>query len=60
MTTSLSIEARRNQTSILIRGRENNVSFKPDGKTDRHTDGRIDISIYRVDSLLKTELISSY
>ena len=33
MTTSISSEARRNQISILIRGREN------DGRTDRHTDG---------------------
>ncbi len=44
MTTSISSEARRNQTSILIRGRENHVSPKPDGQTD--------ISIYRVASLL--------
>ena len=26
---------------------------KPDGQTDIRTDGRTDISIYRVDSLLK-------
>ena len=31
----------RNQTSILIIGRENHVFPKPDGQTDRHTDGRI-------------------
>ena len=30
----------KNQSSILIRGRENRVSPKPDGQTDRHTDGR--------------------
>ena len=47
MTTSISSEARRNLTSILIRGRE-----KPDGQTDRHKDIRTDISIYRVASLL--------
>ena len=35
-------------TSILI---------KPDGQTDRHTDGRTDISIYRVASLLKRNLL---
>ena len=28
-------------------------SPKPDRQTDRHTDGRTDISIYRVASLLK-------
>ncbi len=39
MTTSISSEARRNQASILIRGRENCVLPKPDGQTDRHTDG---------------------
>ncbi len=65
MTTSISSEARRNQTSIIIRGRENRVPPKPDGQTDRHTygrterqtyirtDGETDISIYRVASLLK-------
>ena len=57
MTTSISSEARRNQTSILIRGRENHISPKPDGMTDIRTDGqtdiRTDISIYRVASLLK-------
>ena len=42
MTTSISSEARRNQTSILIRGRENHVPPKPDGQTDRHTDGHAD------------------
>ena len=45
MTTSIISKARRNQTSILIRGREN-----PDGQTDIRTD----IIIYRVASLLKT------
>ncbi len=39
MTTSISSEARRNQTSILIRGRGNHVSPKP----DRQTNGRTDI-----------------
>ncbi len=48
MTTSISSEAWSNQTSILIRGRENRVSPKPDGQTDRQTDGQMDISIYRV------------
>ena len=38
--TSISNEARRNQTSILIRGRENHVSPKPDRRTDRQTYGR--------------------
>ncbi len=40
MTTSISSEDRRNQTSILIRGRENHVTPKPDEQTDRHTDER--------------------
>ncbi len=39
MTTSISSEARENQTSILIRGRENHVSPLLDEQTDRHTDG---------------------
>ncbi len=51
MTTSISSEARRNQTSILISGRENPP--KPDEETDKHTDGRTDISIYTVATLLK-------
>ena len=51
MTASISSEARRNQTSILIRDRENPP--KPNGQTNRHTDGRTDIIIYRVASLLK-------
>ena len=38
MTTSISSEARRNQTSILIRGREIAFAPKPDGQTDRNTD----------------------
>ena len=42
MTTSINSEARRNQTSILIRGGENHVSPKPDGQTDIRTDGRRD------------------
>ena len=46
MTTSISSEARRNQTSILIRGRENPP------KPDEQTDIRTDIIIYRVASLL--------
>ena len=33
ITTSISSEAQRNQTSILIRGRENHVFPKPDGHT---------------------------
>ncbi len=69
MTISISSEARRNQTSILIRGRENHVSPKPNEQTDRQiyrpidrqqdirtyrrTDRRTDISIYRVALLLK-------
>ena len=61
MTTSISSEARRNQTSILIRGRENHVSPKPDGqtdiRTDGHADGGLDISIYRVASLLKKTMV---
>ncbi len=56
MITSISSEARRNQTSNLIRGRENNISPKPNGQTDRHTEGRMDNSIYRVASLLKMVL----
>ena len=36
MATFISSEARRNQNSILIRGRENRVSPKPDGQTDGH------------------------
>ncbi len=55
MTTSISSEARRNQ--ILISGRENHFSPKPDGQTDRQTDlrtgKRTDISSYRVASTLK-------
>ncbi len=49
MTTSISSEARRNQTSFLIRGRENHVSPKPDGQTY----GRMDSIIYRVNVLLR-------
>ncbi len=40
MTKYISSEALKNQTSILIRGRENHVSLIPDGQTDRNTDGR--------------------
>ncbi len=62
MTTSISSEARRNHISILIRGREIMFPPKPDGQTDRHTDGRTygrtDINIYRVASLLKTMVAS--
>ena len=58
MITSISSEARRNQTSILIRDRENHVSQKPDRQTYRQTNkqsyGRTDISNYGVASLLKT------
>ena len=39
MTTSISSEARRNQTTILIRGRENHISLN---LTDRQTDIRTD------------------
>ena len=46
MKTSISSEAQRNQTSILIRGRENHVTPKPDGQTDRRTDIRTDISVF--------------
>ena len=57
MTTFISSEARINQTSILIRGRDITSLPKPDGQTDRHTYGRtygrMDINIYRVASLLK-------
>ena len=49
MTTSIRSEARRNQSSILIRGRENHVSPKPDGQTY--------ISIVKVASLLKYDCI---
>ncbi len=44
----------QNWTSILNSDGENCVSPKPDGHTYRHTDGRTDISVYRVASLLKT------
>ena len=52
MTTSISSEARRNQTSILIIQAEK-ITFPP--KPDRQTYGRTDISIYRasIASLLK-------
>ncbi len=43
MKISKSSKARRNQTSILIRGRENHFSTKPGGKTDRHSDGQTEI-----------------
>ncbi len=48
MKTSISSEAPKNQTSILIRGRENHVSPKT-----WHMDIRTDISNYKVASLLK-------
>ncbi len=65
MTTSINSKARRNQTSNLIRGRENLFPTKPDGQTERHTVGRTeiwtdirtDINIYRVASLLKKDKI---
>ncbi len=44
---------RRNQTSILIWGRENRAISKSDGRTDGQTNRRTYISIYRVASLLK-------
>ena len=59
MTTSISSEARRNQTSFLIRGQENRVYTKPEGQTDRHTNERTDISIYRVASLLIKRIIEN-
>ena len=44
MTTSISSEARRNQTSFVNRGQEIMFPPKPDGQTDiwndGHTDGR--------------------
>ncbi len=43
MATSIISEARRNQTSILIRCRENTFPPKPDGQTDKQTYGRTDI-----------------
>ncbi len=51
-------EARRNQTSILIRGRENHVSTQKlmDRQTDIRAEIRTDISIYRVASLLIIQL----
>ena len=60
MTTSISSKARRNQTFILIRGRENRVTPKLDGQADKHTDGRMYISIYRVASLLKIGVVDLY
>ncbi len=43
MTTSISSEARRNQTPNLIsRPRKSRFPPKPDGQTDRHTDGLTD------------------
>ena len=51
MTTSISSEARRKQTSILIRGRKILIPPKPDGQTD--------ICIYRVASLLKMFILNS-
>ncbi len=52
MTTSISSEARRNQSSILL-GAEK-IAFTP--KHDGQTEIRTDISIYRVDSLLKNNM----
>ena len=43
LTTSISSEARRNQTSILIRDREITFPPKPDGHIDKQTDIRRDI-----------------
>ncbi len=45
---------KKNWTSIIISDGENRVSPKP----DIHTDRRMDISIYRVASLLKNGLFS--
>ncbi len=53
MTTAKRCEARINQTPILIRGRGNHVSSKPDVQTYIRTD----ISSYRVASLLKGKWI---
>ena len=50
MKTSISSEA-------LSQSGAEKITFppKPDGQTDRHTDIRTDISIYRVASLLKRD-----
>ena len=48
MTTSISSEARRNQTSVLIGAEKITFPPKPDGQTDIRTV----IIIYRVASLL--------
>ena len=56
MATSISSEARRNQTSILIRGPENHV-FPLTWRIDRQTYKQPDISIYRVASLLNKLLV---
>ena len=57
MTTSISSEAQRNQTSIIIRGQELTFPPKPDRQTNirtyGRTFGRTNISNYRVASLLK-------
>ena len=53
MATSITCEAQRNQTSILIRAEKITFPPNPDGQTDIQTEGRTDISIYRVASLLK-------
>ncbi len=39
MTTSISSEARRKPTSILINAEKITFTPKPDGQTVRHTDG---------------------
>ncbi len=39
MTTSISSDAQRNQTSILIRGKKITFPPKPDGQTDIRMDG---------------------
>ncbi len=44
--TSISSEARRNQTPTLIRGQENHIFPKPNGQTDSHTDGHTDRHYY--------------
>ena len=65
MTTSISSEARRNQTSLSLLGAEKiKFSPKPDGQTDIRTGGRTygwtDIFIYRVASLLITCNLNTY
>ncbi len=63
MATSISSEARRNQTSILIRAEKIKFPPKPDEqtdiRTDRRTDIQTDISNYRIAWLLKSTITSN-